>query len=238
MRARERILIALDTSDAEQAVRWVRLLAPHVGGFKVGLELVHAAGFGIFERLREAGAERIFYDAKLHDIPNTVARAVRAIAQRGVWMVNVHASGGRAMMEAAVESARSVPNPPLLVAVTVLTSLSERELHVELGVRRGLRTQVVQLARLAQESGVDGIVASAQEAAILRKQIGRDLLVITPGIRLAEEGAHDQKRVTTPAGAVRTGADYLVIGRSVTADAEPLQKVQRIVEEIAGGADG
>lgn len=233
MRARERILIALDTSDTEQAVRWVRMLAPYIGGVKVGLELVHSAGFGIFERLRSAGAERIFYDAKLHDIPNTVARTVRAIAQMGVWMVNVHAFGGRAMMEAAVESARSVPNPPLLVAVTVLTSLSERELRVELGIRRGLPTQVIRLARMAQDVGMSGVVASAQEAAMLRKQVGQDFLVVTPGIRLAEEGTHDQKRVTTPADAVRAGADYLVIGRSVTADADPLQKVQRIVEQVA-----
>lgn len=237
MRARERILIALDTSDAEQAVQWVRLLAPYVGGFKVGLELVHAAGFGIFDRLREAGAERIFYDAKLHDIPNTVAQAVRAIARMGVWMVNVHASGGRAMMEAAVVSAHSVPNPPLLVAVTVLTSLSERELQVDLGVRRGVPTQVVKLARLAQEVGMSGVVASAQEAAVLRKQIGQDFLVVTPGIRTADEQTHDQKRVTTPAEAVRAGADYLVIGRSVTADADPLQKVQRVVEQVAKWAE-
>lgn len=235
MRARERILIALDTSDTEQAVQWVRLLAPHVGGFKVGLELVHSAGFDIFERLRDVGAERIFYDAKLHDIPYTVARAVRAIARMGVWMVNVHASGGRAMMEAAVESAHSVPNPPLLVAVTVLTSLSERELQVDLGVRRGVPTQVVRLARLAQEAGMSGVVASAQEAAILRKHIGQDFLVVTPGIRTADEQTHDQKRVTTPAEAIRAGADYLVIGRSVTADADPLRKVQRIAEEIGGG---
>lgn len=233
MRARERILIALDTSDAEQAVQWVRLLAPYVGGFKVGIELVHSAGFGIFDRLREAGAERIFYDAKLHDIPNTVARAVRAIARMGVWMVNVHASGGRAMMKAAVESAQSVPNPPLLIAVTVLTSLSEGELQMDLGVRRGVPTQVVRLARLAQEAGMSGVVASAQEATILRKQIGQVFLVVTPGIRAADEQTHDQKRVTTPAEAVRAGADYLVIGRSVTADADPLRKVQMIIDQIA-----
>jgi hypothetical protein len=113
MQARERILIALDTSDAEHAVQWVKLLSTYVGGFKVGLELVHAAGFGIFDRLHKAGASRLFYDAKLHDIPNTVARTVRAIARMGVWMVNVHASGGRAMMEAAVEAARSASEPPL-----------------------------------------------------------------------------------------------------------------------------
>ncbi|MEJ5250968.1 MAG: orotidine-5'-phosphate decarboxylase [Chthonomonadetes bacterium] len=233
MQARERILIALDTSDAGQAVEWVRLLAGHVGGFKVGLELVHAAGFGIFERLREAGAERIFYDAKLHDIPNTVARAVRAIARMGVWMVNLHASGGLEMMTAAAESARSVPNPPLLIAVTVLTSLSEGKLQEELGVRRGLREQVLHLASLAREANLDGVVASAQEAALLREHIARDFLIVTPGIRLADEEVHDQKRVTTPAEAVRAGADYLVIGRSVTADPDPLEKVERIVRELA-----
>lgn len=233
MQARERILIALDTSDAGQAVEWVRLLAGHVGGFKVGLELVHAAGFGIFDRLREAGAERIFYDAKLHDIPNTVAKAVRAIARMGAWMVNVHASGGLEMMTAAVEAARSVPNPPLLIAVTVLTSLSEGKLQEELGVRRGLREQVLHLASLAREAHLDGVVASAQEAALLREHIPQNFLIVTPGIRLVDEAAHDQKRVTTPAEAVRAGADYLVIGRSVTADPDPLGKVQRIVQELA-----
>lgn len=232
MQARERILIALDTSRTEEAVQWVRLLAPHVGGFKVGLELVHAAGFGIFDKLRQAGAERLFYDAKLHDIPNTVARAVRAIAQMGVWMVNVHASGGKAMMEAAVEAGHSVPEPPLLIAVTVLTSLSEHDLQRDLGVRRTLRNQVVHLASLAREAGMDGVVASAQEASLLSKRFGQGFLKITPGIRLADEATQDQKRVTTPADAIRAGADYLVLGRSVTAAADPLKQVARILDDI------
>lgn len=232
MQARERILIALDTSDAEQAVQWVRVLSSYVGGFKVGLELVHAAGFGIFDRLREAGATRIFYDAKLHDIPNTVARAVRAIARMGVWMVNVHASGGRAMMEAAVEAAHSVSEPPLLIAVTVLTSLSSQELRGQVGTRRGAPTQVVHLASLAKESGMNGVVASAQEARMLRRQVGEGFLIVTPGIRLAGEGAGDQRRITTPAQAVKWGADYLVIGRTVTADADPVRKVLAVIEEM------
>ncbi|GIV17151.1 MAG: orotidine 5'-phosphate decarboxylase [Armatimonadota bacterium] len=232
MQARQRILIALDTSDAEQAVRWVRLLSPYVGGFKVGLELVHAAGFGIFDRLREAGAERIFYDAKLHDIPNTVARAVRAIAQMGVWMVNVHASGGRAMMQAAVEAARSVSEPPLLIAVTVLTSLSSQELREQVGTRRGAVNQVVHLASMAKESGMDGVVASVQEARALRRRLGEGFLIVTPGIRLAGDSAGDQRRVATPSQAVRSGADYLVVGRSVTADIDPVRKVLQVVEEM------
>ncbi|MGC8785113.1 MAG: orotidine-5'-phosphate decarboxylase [Armatimonadota bacterium] len=234
MQARQRILIALDTSDAEQAVRWVRLLSSHVGGFKVGLELVHAAGFGIFDRLREAGAERIFYDAKLHDIPNTVARAVRAITSMGVWMVNVHASGGRAMMEAAVEAAHSVSEPPLLIAVTVLTSLSSRELREQIGTRRGAVNQVIHLASLAKESGVDGVVASVQEARALRRQLGEGFLIVTPGIRLAGDSAGDQRRIATPSQAVRSGADYLVIGRSVTADPDPVGRVLQVMEEMGG----
>ena len=234
MHARERILIALDTSDAEQAVRWVQLLSPHVGGFKVGLELVHAAGFGIFDRLREAGAERIFYDAKLHDIPNTVARAVRGIARMGVWMVNVHASGGRAMMEAAAEAARSVPKPPLLIAVTVLTSLSSQELRDQVGTRRAARNQVIHLASLAKESGMNGVVASAQEAGVLRRRLGEGFLIVTPGIRLAGDSAGDQKRIATPSRAVRLGADYLVIGRSVTANPDPVRRLLQMVEEMGG----
>lgn len=234
MQARQRILIALDTSDAEQAVRWVRLLSPYVGGFKVGLELVHAVGFGIFGRLREAGAERIFYDAKLHDIPNTVAQAVRAITRMGVWMVNVHASGGRAMMEAAVEAAHSVSEPPLLIAVTVLTSLSSQELREQIGTRRGAVSQVIHLASLAKESGMDGVVASVQEARALRTQLGKGFLIVTPGIRLAGDTAGDQRRIATPSQAVRSGADYLVIGRSVTADPDPVGRVLQVVEEIEG----
>jgi orotidine-5'-phosphate decarboxylase len=232
MQARERILIALDTSDAEQAVQWVKLLSPYVGGFKVGLELVHSVGFGIFARLLEAGASRLFYDAKLHDIPNTVARAVRAIARMGVWMVNMHASGGRAMMEAAVEAARSASEPPLLIAVTVLTSLSSQELREQVGTRRGASNQVVHLALLAKESGMDGVVASAQEARALRKSLGEGFLIVTPGIRLIGDSAGDQRRITTPSEAVRAGADYVVVGRSVTADADPVRKVLRVVEEI------
>lgn len=232
MQARERVLIALDTSDAEQAVQWVRVLSPYVGGFKVGLELVHAAGFGIFDQLREAGASRLFYDAKLHDIPNTVGRAVRAIARMGVWMVNVHASGGRAMMEAAVEAAHSVPQPPLLIAVTVLTSLSSQELREQVGTRRGAANQVLHLALLAKQSGMDGVVASAQEARALRQRLGEDFLIVTPGIRLTGDSAGDQRRITTPSQAIRAGADYLVIGRSVTADADPVRKVLQVVDEI------
>ncbi|MCS6949733.1 MAG: orotidine-5'-phosphate decarboxylase [bacterium] len=235
MQARERILIALDTSDLEQAVGWVRMLSPYVGGFKVGLELVHAAGFGIFDRLHEAGAERLFYDAKLHDIPHTVARAVRAIARMGVWMVNVHASGGRAMMEAAVEAAHSAPKPPLLVAVTVLTSLSSQELREQVGTRRGAVNQVLHLATLAKEAGMDGVVASAQEAGRLRRRLGEGFLIVTPGIRLKGESAGDQRRVATPARALRAGADYLVVGRSVTAHNDPAARAAAIVEELEKG---
>jgi orotidine-5'-phosphate decarboxylase len=235
MRARERILIALDTSDPQRAVEWVRQLAPYVGGFKVGLELVHVAGFGFFDRLREAGAQHLFYDAKLHDIPNTVAGAVRAIAKMGVWMVNVHASGGRAMMEAAVEAAHSSPRPPLVVAVTVLTSLSSRELREQVGTRRSAANQVLHLASLAKEAGMDGVVASAQEARLLRRQLGKEFLLVTPGIRLPEDSAGDQKRITTPLQAMRAGADYLVIGRSVTAAADPVTKVLRVIEEMEVG---
>lgn len=232
MQARERILIALDTSDAVQAVQWVRMLAPHVGGFKVGLELVHAAGFGIFDRLRKAGAQKLFYDAKLHDIPNTVARAVRAIAELGVWMVNVHASGGREMMEAAVEAAHATPNPPLLIAVTVLTSLTNTDLHRDLGLRRGACKQVLHLAELAKQCDMDGVVASVHEVGALRRHLGADWLIVTPGIRLAEQDKQDQRRVGTPAAALRAGANYLVIGRAVTAADDPVSQIQRINEEL------
>lgn len=147
-------------------------------------------------------------------------------------MVNVHALGGRAMMEAAVEAAHSVPEPPLLVAVTVLTSLTSQELREQVGTRRGAANQVVHLALLAKESGMDGVVASAQEARVLRKKVGKGFLIVAPGIRLTGEDAGDQRRITTPAQAVRLGVDYLVVGRSVTADADPLRRVERILQEM------
>lgn len=237
--ARDRILLALDAPTEAEALKLVSCLGPHVGGFKVGLELVHAAGLNVLERVRDAGAARVFYDVKLHDIPNTVQGAMAAIGKRGAWMTNLHASGGLRMMaagaKAARESAAAAGLPaPLVIAVTVLTSLSADELNDEVGVPFSPEEQVVRLATLAQEAGVDGVVASPHEIEAIRAACGPNFLIVTPGVRPAGTDAGDQRRVMTPGEAIRKGADYLVIGRAITGADDPVAAAQGIEAEIAG----
>jgi orotidine-5'-phosphate decarboxylase len=223
---RNPIILPLDVPDPERAIAMVRELCGSVGAFKVGLELIHAAGPAIFPRLREAGAERMFYDAKLCDIPNTVAGACRVIGGWGLWMLNVHALGGLAMMRAArdavLESASQAGvAPPHLLGVTLLTSLDEAAVRDELGLGGGLSANGVRLAALAREAGLDGVVASPHEAAAIRRECGTGFLIVTPGIRPPGADAADQRRVATPAEALAAGADYLVVGRSLTAASDP-----------------
>ncbi len=231
--ARDRILVALDFDNAAEAVALTRTLGDSVGGVKVGLELVNAAGFDVFDRLRDAGAERIFYDAKFHDIPNTVAGAVRAAARRGVWMVNIHASGGSAMLQAAREAADTVETPPLLIGVTVLTSIDAATLNNDLRVHGDVADHVVHLARLSKDSGLDGVVASPQEVAAIRAACGPEFVTVIPGIRPAGVAVNDQARVATPGSAVQGGAHYLVVGRAITAAPDPKAAADAIAQEIA-----
>jgi orotidine-5'-phosphate decarboxylase len=237
MDSRERVILALDVDNAYQAIRMVGQLGGHVGAFKVGLELVNAAGIGIFEKLKDAGAARIFYDCKLHDIPNTVAGAARAIARHEVWMMNVHAAGGSRMVSAAADGLRSAASeagvsPPMLLGVTLLTSISPEELRDEL--QSGLSTgeYVTAMARLVKRSGGQGVVASPHEIEAVRAACGKDFVIVTPGVRPAGVDAGDQRRTMTPGEAVRRGADYLVVGRAVTAAPDPVDAAQRIVEEV------
>lgn len=230
--ANERILVALDYDNADDALRLARTLAGRVGGFKVGLELVNAAGFDIFARLADTGAGRIFYDAKFHDIPNTVAGAVRAAARRGVWMINVHASGGGAMLRAAREAADSAATPPLLIAVTVLTSIDRATLNDDLRVPGEVADQVVHLAQLTQSAGLDGVVASPQEVTAIRTACGPKFVTVIPGVRPAGVAAHDQARIATPGAAVRAGAHYLVVGRAITGAPDPAVAADAIAAEI------
>jgi orotidine-5'-phosphate decarboxylase len=229
----ERILVALDVDNADAALTLVGSLRGHVGGFKVGLELVNAEGPDIFARLTDAGAERIFYDAKFHDIPNTVAGAVRAAARRGVWMVNIHASGGAAMLRAAREAANTVERPPLLIGVTVLTSIDEATLNGELRVPGNVAEQVAHLALLSQSAGLDGVVASPQEIQTIRFTCGSEFVTVIPGVRPAGVAAHDQARIATPSAAIRDGAHYLVVGRAITQSADPAAAADAIAAEIA-----
>ncbi|MBN7798939.1 orotidine-5'-phosphate decarboxylase [Parahaliea mediterranea] len=225
------ILVALDFPDTAPAVALAERLAPELCRLKVGKELFTRGGPQLVERLQGMGFE-IFLDLKFHDIPNTVAGAVRAAADLGVWMVNVHAGGGRRMMEAAVQALRPYEKPPLLIAVTVLTSMSDEDL-AELGYGESAAERVRRLAALAQDSGMDGVVCSALEARDLRTHRGPDFCLVTPGIRLAGDDAGDQRRVVTPAQALANGSDYLVIGRSITGADDPLAALERVHAEIA-----
>jgi orotidine-5'-phosphate decarboxylase len=235
------IIVALDVPSADEAVALVTRLTGAVGAFKIGLELFNAEGPRIFERLRAAGGGdvQLFYDAKFHDIPNTVAGAMRAALKHGVWMVNVHASGGGAMIRAAVEAANDYAGQrPLVIAVTVLTSVDTATLNDELGVAGDARDQVVRLARLAQESGADGVVASPQEAEAIRAACGARFVIVTPGVRPAGADVADQKRIATPAAAIAAGANYLVVGRPITQASDPRAAAHAILDEITaeGGA--
>jgi orotidine-5'-phosphate decarboxylase len=192
----------------------------------------------VFARLRDGGAERVFYDAKFHDIPNTVAGAVRAAARRSIWMVNVHASGGAAMLRAAREAADAASAAagvaaPLLIGVTVLTSIDEATLNNDLRVPGSVADQVSHLARLCQTCGLDGVVASPHEVRAIRAACGPDFVTVIPGVRPAGSDTHDQARVATPGAAVRDGAHYLVVGRAITGVPDPVQAADAIAREIA-----
>ena len=225
------VVVALDVADAADAIALAARLDPGLCRVKVGKALFTRAGPAIVERLRGDGFE-VFLDLKFHDIPNTVARALRAAAELGVWMVNVHAGGGRRMLEAAAEALAGYKRPPLLIAVTVLTSMDERD-FAELGYTESVQERVMRLAGLAAGSGLDGVVCSAQEAPALRAACGEAFRLVTPGIRTAGGDAGDQRRVVTPSAAIARGADYLVIGRSVTASADPVATLAAINADIA-----
>ncbi|MCB1875366.1 MAG: orotidine-5'-phosphate decarboxylase [Chromatiales bacterium] len=225
-----RIVVALDYANADQALVLADRLDPDACRVKVGKELFTRAGPNLVRRLVEQGFG-VFLDLKFHDIPNTVAAACKAAADLGVWMVNIHTSGGRRMMEAAREALPADGNSPLLIGVTVLTSLDDRELQ-EVGFRDGAVNSVRRLASLANDCGLDGVVCSPQEVSVLRGNLGGDFLLVTPGIRPAASGADDQRRVMTPAEAVSAGSSYLVIGRPITRAESPLQALRGIQEEI------
>lgn len=229
-----KIIVALDYSDAAPALALVARLDPALCRLKVGKELFTVAGPQLVEQLQQRGFE-VFLDLKFHDIPNTTAQACKAAALLGVWMVNVHASGGRRMMEAAREGLASFAKPPKLIAVTVLTSMAQADL-AELGITATPAEQVLRLAALTQACGLDGVVCSAQEATLLRKQAGNEFCLVTPGIRPADAAADDQSRIMTPLAALENGASYLVIGRPITKAADPLLALQKIANEIGGMA--
>ncbi|MGH8633469.1 MAG: orotidine-5'-phosphate decarboxylase [Burkholderiales bacterium] len=227
-----RVIVALDYPDAKEALALAGRLDPALCRVKVGKELHTAAGPALVEGLQRSGFG-VFLDLKFHDIPNTVAGACLAAADLGVWMINVHALGGRAMMEAARAALSRRATPPKLVAVTLLTSIGVSDME-EIGLAGGPQEAVVRLARLAQACGLEGVVCSPQETAALRRQLGMDFCLVTPGIRPAGAAQDDQERVATPRQAIAGGADYIVIGRPITRAPDPLAALRAICEEIAG----
>jgi orotidine-5'-phosphate decarboxylase len=232
------VIIALDVPSRADALRLVEQLGEAGTFYKVGLELFTREGPAMVRELRERG-KKVFLDIKLHDIPNTVSQAVRAASDLEVDLLTLHAVGGKSMLQAAVETAREAAEaagrkPLGLLGVTVLTSLSPSEVEITWGRSIvSLRDEVSRLGGIAEDAGLDGVVASVLEARALKRQLGQDFLVVTPGIRLAGGESHDQARVATPADAAKAGADYLVIGRAVTAAAEPRAAMGRVLDELS-----
>ena len=235
--ARDKLLIALDVETGARALELATTLRDLAGGFKIGSRLFTLEGPALVRRLVDSGA-RVFLDLKFHDIPNTVAQAVEAAVLTGAWMINVHASGGVPMMQAAARAAADTASrvgaaQPVVIAVTVLTSMDEGTLR-ETGVDRRLLDQVVALARMTKHAGLAGVVASPRETPAIRKECGLDFVIVTPGIRGAAAGGdkNDQSRTMSPAEAVAAGASYLVVGRPIIAAQDPRGAAQAVVREI------
>ena len=233
---RDRLIVALDVDSQAQAERLAERLDGLVRRFKIGSQLFTAGGPAVVEAIHKRGAE-VFLDLKFHDIPNTVAGAAREAARLGVFMFNVHASGGLAMMKAAADGAAAAAvelsvRRPLAIAVTVLTSLDRAALNRELGVTSSVEDHVLHLAELAREAGLDGTVASPVEIAAIRRSLGAAWVIVTPGVRPAGSAAGDQSRVATPGAATRAGADYLVVGRPITGAPDPAVAAAAILEEM------
>jgi len=225
-----KIIVALDYANAKDALALVDQLDANLCKLKVGKELFTAAGPALVEKL-VAKEFKVFLDLKFHDIPNTVAKACKAASDLGIWMLNVHASGGSAMMQAALEGVNQSNENPFLIAVTVLTSMNQATLS-EINIQQPIEQQVLSLAQLTQSAGLHGVVCSAQEATLLRKHVHPDFLLVTPGIRPANASKDDQSRIVTPQDALQQGASYLVIGRPITQAEQPAKALQDILQSI------
>ena len=226
-----RVIVSMDFPNKEDCLKLANVLNPSDCKLKIGKELFTLEGPALLDSLMQSGFE-IFLDLKYHDIPNTVAGACRAAADLGVWMLNIHASGGSKMMLAAREAVDKSNQSPLLIAVTVLTSMATEDLN-ELNIQHSPEEQVIALSTLAQQSGMDGVVCSAQEANSLSNLLGKDFCLVTPGIRPAGSNQDDQQRIMTPATAIQAGSHYLVIGRPITRAEDPQKALEAILKELA-----
>ena len=236
--ARERLVLALDVDDLKKANELVDKLSDYVGVFKIGSQLFTAEGAKVVNMVNERGG-KVFLDLKFHDIPNTVARAAEVAAKLGVYIFNVHTSGGYEMMKAAAEVTAKTSQElgfkkPLILGVTLLTSINQEILEKEVGIKKRLKEQVVHLAKLAKAAGLDGVVASSWEIKEIRKTCGEDFVILTPGIRPAGKSSDDQKRVMTPREAIKLGADFLVIGRPIRNASNPVEAAKEILREMEG----
>jgi orotidine-5'-phosphate decarboxylase len=230
---RERLIVALDVSSAAAAQKIVAAVGDSASTYKVGMQLYTAEGPGIVRDLVNSG-RKVFLDLKFHDIPNTVAAAVREASSLGVSMLTVHGSGGSKMLKAAAEAAKGpARRAPIVLAVTVLTSMDQNDLN-SVGIPGKVAEQVVRLARTAVQSGCGGVVASVQEAALLRKELGKDFAIVTPGIRPAGSDVGDQARIATPAEAMAAGATHIVVGRPITGAEDPGEAAKEVVREMEG----
>lgn len=239
--AKERLIVAIDVADVDEARRLVDELQDEVGMFKIGLELFSASGVALLDELAES-EKPVFFDGKFHDIPNTVGSASKAITRHSaVKMFNVHASGGTAMIKAAVDGAKSAAVEigrvkPIVIAVTVLTSIDDNVLSDEIGMKERVEAHVARLAALTKSAGADGVVASAQEVPVIRQACGKEFVIVTPGIRPTWASGDDQKRIVTPKDAVELGSDYIVVGRPITKADNRREAARRIVEEMEARA--
>ena len=230
--AENRVIVALDYDNEAACLDFVKKVSPSLCRLKIGKEMFTAFGPALVEKLTDRGFE-IFLDLKYHDIPNTVKKAILKAVKLGVWMVNVHCLGGRSMLMSAREAIAGMQNPPLLIGVTVLTSMDSAELQ-SIGFECTPQELVTRLAILAHECQLDGVVCSAQEAGLIKNATGSDFLCVTPGIRISLDTKDDQKRIMTPIEAIRNGADYLVIGRPITKAHDPLLVLNEINTSIGG----
>jgi len=234
--AKERLVLALDVDDFKKAEELVGELSDYVGVFKVGSQLFTAEGAKVVDMVNKKGG-KVFLDLKFHDIPNTVARAAEVATKLGVYIFNVHTSGGYEMMKAAAEASKKISlslgiRKPIILGVTLLTSINQEILEKEIGIKKRLGEQVVHLAKLAKTAGLDGVVASSWEIKEIRKDCGEDFVILTPGIRPAGKSSDDQKRVMTPQEAIKLGADFLVIGRPIRNAANPVEAAKKILKEM------
>ena len=233
---RERLILALDVDDFKKAEELVSELSDYVGAFKIGNQLFTAEGPKVVDMVNKNGG-KVFLDLKFHDIPNTVARAAEVATKLGVFIFNIHTSGGYEMMKAAAEATEKISQElgirkPIILGVTLLTSINQEILEKEVGIKKRLEEQVVHLAKLAKAAGLDGVVASSWEIKEIRKACGENFVILTPGIRPAGKSSDDQKRVMTPREAIRLGANFLVIGRPIRNAANPVEAAKKILKEM------